>query len=131
MTRKNTHKYILKNYIITGMLCVLLLDVTINKYSHIILHVNICGSYMNFPLSIWGKAQSVTCVALASEGLLQNCMLIKGDKNMWNSKGREVKGKTCLLDTLNNFQDTIFRIDKESSMYSPCDNCLLNLSRRI
>lgn len=46
--------------------------------------------------------------ALASEGLLQKCMPIKGDKNMINSKGREVKGKTRLLDTLNNFQDTIF-----------------------
>ena len=82
---------------------------------------------MNFSLSIRGNAQLVTCVVLVAEGLLQKSMLIKGDTNMINSQGKEVKGKTCLLDTLNNFQDTIFRTDKENSMYSPCDSCLLNL----
>jgi hypothetical protein len=63
---------------------------------------------MNLSLSILGNAQSMPCVALPSEGLLQKCMFIKGDKDMINSKGREVKEKTCLLDTLNNFKDTIF-----------------------
>jgi hypothetical protein len=58
---------------------------------------------MNFSLSVGSNAQSVTCIALASEGLLQKCMLIKGDKNMISSKGREVKRKTCHLDALNNF----------------------------
>jgi hypothetical protein len=92
-----TKTYILISYIITS---VLLFNVTITKYLHIILHVNTCGSYMNFSLSIRGNEQSVTCVTLESEGLLQKCMLIKGDKNMMDSKSREVKGKMCLLGTL-------------------------------